>query len=40
MQTKELFESSGQKILDQKNNWKPKGNGKDGFPYYIWVKAK
>ena len=40
MQTKELFESSGQKIFDQKNNWDPKGNVKDGLPYYIWVKAK
>jgi len=35
MQTKELFESSGQKILDQKNNWYSKGNVKDGLPYYI-----
>ena len=35
MQTKELYESSGQKIFDQKNNWDPKGNVKDGLPYYI-----
>ena len=24
----------------KKNSWEPKGNGKDGFPYYICVKAK
>ena len=40
MQIKELCESSVQKILGQKNNWDPKGNGKNGFPYYICVKAK
>ena len=40
MQIRELCEFSGQKILDQKNNQEPKGNGKNGFPYYICVKAK
>ena len=40
MQSKQLCEAAGQEVLDQKNNWEPKGNGKDGFPYYICVKAK
>ena len=41
MQTKELIESSGQKILYQENNLEPKGNGKVGFPIlYLYVKAK
>ena len=40
MQSKELCESAGQKVLDQQYNWEPKGDGKNGFPYYICVKAK
>ena len=40
MQSKQLCEAAGQEVLDQKNNWEPKGNGKDGFPYYIYVNAK
>ena len=40
MQSKQLCEAAGQEVLDQKNNWEPKGYGKDGFPYYICVKAK
>ncbi|MCR8540578.1 MAG: hypothetical protein JJ848_009535 [Prochlorococcus marinus CUG1439] len=34
MQSKQLFEAAGQEVLDQKNNWEPKGNGKDGFPFW------
>ena len=40
MQSKELCESAGQKVLDQQYNWEPKGDGKNGFPYYICGKAK
>ena len=40
METEELCEAAGQKVLDQKNNWEPKKVGKGGFPYYVCVKAK
>ena len=33
-----VFTKINKKVV--KNNWEPKGNGKDGFPYYICVKAK
>ena len=40
MQSKELCETAGQKVLYQKNNWESKGNLKDVFPHYICIKAK